>query len=137
MKTFSILIVAMLATSALADDQPTISLDSVPPVVVKTIPAAGSDEVDPGLERITVTFSKKMRDGSWSWVQMSKDTFPLMRGEPRYLEGHKTNVLDVTLKPNQTYAIWFNSGKFQNFTDAQGRPAVPYLLVFKTGEAKE
>jgi hypothetical protein len=137
MKTFSILIVALLATSALADDLPAITLASAPPVVVKTVPEAGADNIDPGLKTITVTFSKKMQDGSWSWVQMSKDSFPTMRGKPRYLEGNKTNVLDVTLKPNQTYAIWFNSDKFQNFKDEQGRLAVPYLLVFRTGNAKE
>jgi RNA polymerase sigma-70 factor (ECF subfamily) len=134
---FIIAIIVIVANSALADEQPPISLDSVPPVVVKTVPAAGADDVDPGLNTIRVTFSKKMRDGSWSWVQMSKDTFPTMRGKPRYLKDGRTNVLDVTLKPNQTYAIWLNTDKFQNFVDTEGRPAVPYLLVFKTGVARE
>ena len=137
MKTFSILIVAVFATSALADDQPPITLDSAPPVMVKTVPTAGSNDVNPSLSTVSVTFSKKMQDGSWSWVQMSKDSFPTMRGKPRYLKGNRTNVLNVTLKPNQTYAIWFNSGKFQNFKDEQGRAAVPYLLVFRTGAKKE
>ena len=31
-----------------------------------------------------------------------------------------------------TYALWLNSAKFGNFKDAEGRAAVPYLLVFKT-----
>lgn len=127
----------IIAAQALADEQPPVTLDSAPPVVVKTIPAAGSDDVDPGLQTISVTFSKKMRNGSWSWVQMSKDTFPKMVGKPRYLENAKTNVLGVTLEPNHTYAIWFNSEKYQHFTDEQGRPAVPYLLVFKTGEPRK
>jgi len=30
--------------------------------------------------------------------------------------------------------IWLNSEKFDNFKDADGRPAVPYLLVFKTAK---
>jgi hypothetical protein len=137
MKTLPILIVALLATSGLADDQPPITLDSAPPVVVKTVPAAGSDDVAPSLGTISVTFSKKMQDDSWSWVQMSKDSFPTMRGKPRYLKDGRTNVLDVTLNPNQTYAIWFNSSKVQNFKDEQGRAAVPYLLVFRTGAKKE
>jgi hypothetical protein len=78
-----------------------------------------------------------MRDGSWSWVQMSKDTFPEMQGKPHYTKDGRTNLLDVTLKPNRTYAVWFNSHKFQHFMDHQGRPAVPYLLVFRTGDAQE
>jgi len=38
----------------------------------------------------------------------------------------------VRLQAGKTYAIWLNTQKFSNFKDAQGRPAVPYLLVFKT-----
>ena len=129
--------IIVVATSDPADDQPLITLDFAPPVVVKTVPEAGADNVDPSLETIAVTFSKNMQDGSWSWVQMSKDSFPTMRGKPRYLKDGRTNVLDVTLKPNQTYAIWFNSDKFLNFKDEQGRAAVPYLLVFRTGDAKK
>jgi hypothetical protein len=78
-----------------------------------------------------------MRDGCWSWVQMSKESFPTMQGQPRYLEDGRTNVLDVTLKPNQVYAIWLNTDKFQHFMDEGGRAAVPYLLVFKTGNTNK
>jgi RNA polymerase sigma-70 factor (ECF subfamily) len=41
-------------------------------------------------------------------------------------------VLPVKLEPGKTYAVWVNSEKFGNFKDADGRSAVPYLLVFKT-----
>ena len=37
-----------------------------------------------------------------------------------------------TRLPGKTYAIWLNSQKFRNFKDTAGRPAVPYLLVFRT-----
>ena len=43
-----------------------ISLETAPPVVVKTIPAAGATDVEPGLTEIRVTYSKAMQDGSWS-----------------------------------------------------------------------
>src|SRR5687768_12050423 len=42
-------------------------LNSLPPVVVKTVPEAGAQNVAPGEVEIRVTFSKKMKDGSWSW----------------------------------------------------------------------
>jgi RNA polymerase sigma-70 factor (ECF subfamily) len=55
-----------------------------------------------------------------------------MSGKPKYLSDKRTCVLPVKLEPGKTYAIWVNSEKFDNFKDAEGRPAVPYLLVFKT-----
>src|SRR5437879_1434686 len=88
-----------------------VSLDSVPPVVVKTVPEAGVDVVDPSLAEIKVTFSKDMENGSWSWVILSQNSFPTMNGKPRYLADKRTCVLPVKLEPTKTYAIWVNSEK--------------------------
>jgi RNA polymerase sigma-70 factor (ECF subfamily) len=112
-----------------ADD---VTLESVPPVVVKTVPAAGADDVDPKLTEIKVTFSKDMQDGTWSWSTVSEGTFPEATGKAKYLDDKRTCVLPVKLEPGKTYAIWVNSEQFTNFKDADGRSAVPYLLVFKT-----
>jgi RNA polymerase sigma-70 factor (ECF subfamily) len=109
-----------------------VTLDSVPPVVVKTVPEAGSSDVDPTTKEIRVTFSQPMRDGSWSWSTASKDTFPPTTGRPKYLQDHRTSILPVKLESGKTYAIWLNSQRFHNFKGANGEPAVPYLLVFKT-----
>jgi RNA polymerase sigma-70 factor (ECF subfamily) len=109
-----------------------VTLDSVPPVVVRTVPEAGSSDVDPAMKEIRVTFSQSMRDGGWSWSTASKDTFPQTTGKPRYLQDHRTGVLPVKLESGKTYAIWLNSQRFHNFKGANGQPAVPYLLVFKT-----
>ena len=109
-----------------------ITLDSVPPVVVKTMPQAGANHVDPKTKEIRVVFSKKMTTDSWSWVQMSKETFPEVTQKPKFLKDGKTCVLGVKLKPGTTYAIWFNSGKHNLFKDSDGQSAVPYLLVFET-----
>jgi RNA polymerase sigma-70 factor (ECF subfamily) len=38
----------------------------------------------------------------------------------------------VKLQAGKTYAIWVNNQKFRDFKDANGQPAVPYLLVFRT-----
>lgn len=125
------LIVGLVPGIARADD---ITLESVPPVVVKTVPEAGSGDVDSKLTEIRITFSKDMQDGSWSWATLSKESFPEMDGKPRYLEDQRTCVLPVKLQPGKTYAIWANSQKFTNFKDADGRSAVPYLLVFRTAK---
>lgn len=101
-------------------------------MVVKTVPEAGTADVDPKLTEIKVTFSKDMQDGAWSWVIHSKESFPKMDGKPKYLADKRTCVLPVKLEPGKTYALWLNSAKFSDFKDPEGRAAVPYLLVFKT-----
>jgi RNA polymerase sigma-70 factor (ECF subfamily) len=123
------LVCGLSAIPVWADD---ITLESVPPVVVKTVPEAGAGAVDPKLTEIKITFSKDMQDGSWSWSSLSKESFPKVDGKPKYLADKRTCVLPVKLEPGQTYAIWVNSEKFSNFRDTDGRSAVPYLLVFKT-----
>jgi hypothetical protein len=126
---FVALVTGLAGTAGLADD---VTLKSVPPVVVKTVPEAGTSEVDPKLTEIKVTFSKDMQDGSWSWATLSKESFPNVDGKPRYLADKRTCVLRVKLEPEKTYAVWVNTQKFGNFKDTEGRSAVPYLLVFRT-----
>ncbi len=110
-----------------------VSVKSLPPSVVKTTPQCGDTAVDAkATKQITVTFSKVMTDGSWSWSQLSKETFPALVGKPRYLPDKKTCVVDVKLEPQKTYVIWLNSYKFGNFKDAEGNSSVPYLLAFET-----
>ena len=112
-----------------------ISLESAPPVVVKTVPVAGSADVNPGLTEIKVTYSKAMLDGNWSWSTWGEENYPETAGRPRYLADQRTCVLPVKLKPGKFYAIWLNSDRFGNFKDANGQSAVPYLLTFNTASA--
>jgi hypothetical protein len=87
---------------------------------------------NPATREIRVTFSKEMSDGSWSWSQISDESFPSMTGKVHYLADRKTCVAPVKLAPGKTYVIWLNSQKFGNFRDSAGQSAVPYLLVFET-----
>jgi hypothetical protein len=107
-------------------------IDSIAPVVVKTVPEAGSKDVSPGDVEIRVTFSKPMTDQSWSWSSAWKDSAPESIGKPHYETDQKTCVLKVKLDPDKTYGYWINSEKFHGFQDQQHHPAIPYLLVFKT-----
>ncbi len=127
----TLLTLAAVVSFAGADD---ISVESAPPVIVKTLPQAGAADVDVKTTEIQVTFSKDMMDQSWSWSQLSDETFPKFTGKPKYQKDKRTCVVSVKLEPGKTYAIWLNSEKFGNFKDADGRPAVPYLLVFKTAK---
>lgn len=111
-----------------------VTLETAAPVVVKTVPEAGSDSVDATLAEIKVTFSKRMTEKSWSWARISPASFPAMPEGvgPRFENDGKTAVLPVKLEKGRTYAVWVNTSQLGNFKDLSGLPAVPYLLVFKT-----
>ena len=129
MKTTILTIIATaLALSALQAQD----IESMPAVVVKTIPESGSKNVKPGEVEIKVTFSKEMRDGSWSWSTAWQNSTPEIIGKPKYEADGKTCVLKAKLEPNKAYGYWLNSENFRNFKDRQGRASVPYLLVFET-----
>jgi hypothetical protein len=110
-----------------------VAVESLPPVVVRTVPQSGDLAVDPTLKEISVTFSKDMTTVEmWSWAEITPDSFPKLAGKPHYLGDRRTCVLPVKLEPGKTYAIWVNSARYDNFRDQGNRPAVPYLLVFRT-----
>jgi hypothetical protein len=132
MKTFLRTIIIVALCQFLSGVIQAQDLDSVAPVVVKTVPEAGSKGVAPGVVEIRVTFSKAMADKSWSWVTVWKDSTPEPSGNPKYDADQRTCVLTVKLEPNKTYGYWINSQNFHNFKDQQGHSAVPYLLVFQT-----
>ena len=112
-----------------------ITVKSMPPDVVKTFPQAGETTVDHSIKEIRVTFSKEMMTKEmWSWLIVSEGSFPKITGKVRYLKDNKTCVAPVDLAPGKTYAIWFNSKKFDAFRDTDNNPAIPYLLVFQTKE---
>ncbi len=115
-----------------AGDGNAVSLKNAPPVVVKTVPEAGKSGVDASIKEITVTYSKEMQNGSWSWSTWGEENFPKTTGKPHYKDDKRTCVLPVELKPGKTYAIWLNSENFGNFKDKSGHAAVPYLLIFET-----
>lgn len=133
MKTRITITILFSAVALLCDARAQdITLETARPVVVKSVPESGADAVDPSLTEISITFSKPMKAGSWSWAMIGKESYPGTADAPKYLDDKKTCVLPVKLQPGKTYAVWINSEKLQNFKDAQGNIAVPYLLVFKT-----
>jgi hypothetical protein len=132
MKMMGIAVLAAVLAGAArgADDE--ISVKTMPPSVVSTVPECGDTRVDPDLKEITVTFSKDMMtDRMWSICRVSADHFPEGRGDIHF-KNSRTCVYPVKLKPGRTYVLWFNRGQFNSFRDTGSRPAVPYQLVFKT-----
>ena len=106
-------------------------IDNFAPVVVKTVPEAGTKNVPPGEFEVKITFSKEMADQSWSWTTAWENSGPEFIGKPHYDADHKTCVVKVKLEPGKTYGWWINSQKFHGFQDTQHHPAIPNLLTFK------
>lgn len=126
-------VLARAEREATEQEKRAVSVKEMPPVVVRTVPQSGDTQVDADkVKEIRVTFSKDMIDKSWSWTQISQETFPKSDGEVHYDMDRRTCVLPVKLEAGKTYVIWLNSEKFGNFKDTDRRSAVPYLLVFET-----
>lgn len=133
MKKIVSLFVFFALTAAAVVHAGDLNVNSAPPIVVTTLPAAGAKDVDPTTKAVKVTFNKDMKtNNQWSWVKVSNGTFPEMAGQPYFEKDKRTCVLPVSLKPGISYSIWINSDKHNNFRDTNNQPAVPYLLVFET-----
>ncbi len=111
------------------------TIEDMPPVVVQTVPQAGTTDVPSGESVIKVTFSKDMADGSWSWSSAWKDSTSKFLGQPKYEADHRTCTVRVQLEPGKTYGFWLNSERFHGFQDKAHHPAVPYLLTFQASRA--
>ena len=137
---FILLFAVIFTPYCLADEAAEeVSIEALPPSVVKTVPQCGDDNVDPSLSKISVTFSKDMKviEHCWSWCSIGMESFPKMAGDPEFLKDKRTCVLPVALEPDKTYVIWINLAEYQSFQDPEGHPCVPYQLVFKTGPEKK
>jgi hypothetical protein len=104
------------------------------PGVVRTNPPALAQDVDPSLDKITVTFNCPMTDRSWSWTG-GGDTYPQTTGKPFYDEAKRVCTLPVKLEPGKVYWIGVNSKSFRNFKTAAGVPVPWYAIVFATRSA--
>jgi tetratricopeptide (TPR) repeat protein len=103
------------------------------PKIVSTSPAAFATDVSPALDKITVTFDQKMKDGSWSWTG-SGDTFPKVE-KPHYDAAKMTCTLPCKLQPGKVYWVGINAPSFKNFRSAEGVPAPWYIILFATQSA--
>src|SRR5260370_41436393 len=88
------LAVSIAVEGATSEKGAVTDVESAPPVVVSTVPRAGSNDVDPrALTELKGTFSKDMEPKNFSWVQDSKETFPTTTGAPHLLDDRRTCAL--------------------------------------------
>ncbi len=124
--SLSSLVLSSLLISACASDVSA-------PTVVSTSPENEST-VEASTTELSVTFSEKMTDHSWSFTYQDESKFPALAGEPWYSEDLMTVTLPVTLEPGKDYEIWLNSVNYDGFRDAAGNTLEPYQWSFSTKE---
>lgn len=102
------------------------------PTVIYTYPADGS-AIAVGPYVLTVTYDQPMVTGSFSFVQVGKDSYPACDGRPKQTADKRSFTMACVAKPGGRYEIWFNRGRFTNFKSQVGLiPAMPKRLTFKT-----
>ena len=109
-----------------------VAAQSAAPVVTKTQPASGDQNVSPALREIVITFDADMA-GGYSFIG-GGPTFPKVTGKPVWRTPREC-VLPVQLEPDRAYALGINSATQTNFKSSTGTPATPSTLSFKTTKA--
>lgn len=103
----------------------------VPPIVVSTSPADGSI-IAPGPFDLTVTFDRAMLEGSYSFVQVSPETFPdCTPGATLSADGMSYTML-CTATAGREYEVWFNRPPYMNFKSIDGISAQPHRIRFRS-----
>jgi hypothetical protein len=102
---------------------------SAAPLVLKTQPTSGDQNVSPGLTEIVITFDQDMAS-SYSFTG-GGPTFPKVAGKPVWRTPREC-VLPVLLESGRSYTVGINSATQTNFKSSTGTPADPSILSFKT-----
>ncbi len=101
------------------------------PRVVRTSPAANA-LVAPGALTLSVTFDQPMANGSFSFVQKARDSFPECAFPAQLSHDRRTFTVRCNVEPGRNYEIWFNSPPYMNFKSPNGVPSEPHQLLFRT-----
>jgi DNA-binding CsgD family transcriptional regulator len=101
--------------------------------VVATSPAQGS-VIKPGRFLLSVTYDRPLAAQSYSFVQVSPQSYPHCEGSAVLSRDRRTYTLRCTASPGRSYEVWFNRPPYMNFRSADGVPAEPFRLRFKAAD---
>jgi hypothetical protein len=111
------------------------TLTDFPAYVVSSDPAQVATDVDPKRKEISVTFSRPVAPGDYSWWPVPCGQYPGVHGRldtAKLSADRLTATLNVVLAPNTVYALSINDLSRPGYKDATGRPLLPYAWCFKT-----
>jgi hypothetical protein len=106
-----------------------------PAYVVSSDPAPAATDVDPKKKEISVTFSRAIAPGDYSWVVVRGGEYPGVHGKlgvPKLSTDRLTATIEAFLAPGTIYALSVNDVNYPGYKDTLGRPVQPYAWYFKT-----
>lgn len=119
-------IVAIATALSLGSQSP----KSLEPSVVSTTPKAGS-VIAPGPFTLSVTFDRPMHEESYSFVQVSADSFPRCDHKAQLSADHRTYSMNCFAEGGKHYEVWFNREPYLAFRAEDGTLAKPFRLLFE------
>jgi DNA-binding CsgD family transcriptional regulator len=99
------------------------------PRVVRTSPRQGA-QIGPGPFALSVTYDQPMQAGNYSFVRVSRDSFPDCDPRASQSADRRTYTMHCIARAGARYEVWFNSPPYLNFRSAKGVSADPYQLLF-------
>lgn len=111
--------------------------DDFPAHVVSSDPPLGATDVDAHQREISVTFSRPVAPGDFSWVILrGSGVYPGQRGgpSPTLSDDRLTASLAVLLSPGTVYALSVNDVYYFGYKDTRGHPVLPFGWCFKTAD---
>lgn len=112
-------------------DEAGLSKPNGPPRILSSTPRTGDTEVDPGIEKLTVTFDQDMDTGGYSWTGGGPE-FPGREDQRPQWRDRRTCVLPVKVEAAHYYRVGINAPSFRNFRSATGVSVIPTAILFTT-----
>ncbi len=100
------------------------------PQVIATYPTPGA-VIPAGPFTLSVTYDQPMRARSFSFVQASRENYPVCDNQPAQSLDGRSFTMRCTADSGRAYEIWFNWAPYLNFRAASGGSATPYQLRFR------
>jgi hypothetical protein len=103
------------------------------PKLTSNTPADGEQAVDPTLTEIRLVFDRPMGQKGYSFTENPEhpELSPKKTGKVGWVD-QNVFVVEVALEPNHAYAFGINSPQHMNFKSADGVPAIPSVVQFRT-----
>lgn len=106
--------------------------EAAKPAVIDSFPLTYSNDVDPNIKEISVTFDQDMHQYGWAWCKTgSPEIYPETTGTPLYIDS-RTCVLPVKVAPGRPYLVLINLSPYYGFKNVEQIPAREYAIVFAT-----
>ena len=115
------------------------------PTVAGTSPELYTQDVDPNITAITITFSQPMKKTDWFYSSIPQAWLPESNGPPFFDPCGVKWTLPVNLEPGKVYAIALNYSENEKtiknapvgFCSVSSQKCESFILLFATADANQ